>query len=138
MPPCAPDTPTSADAPLDRILSLEEGAAAGCVFCRIVRGELPSTVLYENDDAYVFADLHPAAPFHGLVVPRRHIPRLDACDASHEALLGRLMATVHETARARGLSDYRVIINNGPGAGQTVPHLHLHILGGAPLGERLV
>ena len=104
------------------------------IFGKIIRGELPATVVYEDDVCMAFRDLYPAAPMHILLIPRKPIPRL--CDASAEdqALLGHLMLTASKIAEQEGLGDkYRLVVNNGEGAGQTVFHLHLHIIGGRPL-----
>jgi histidine triad (HIT) family protein len=100
-----------------------------CVFCRIVRGELPSRRVYEDDDAVAFADIAPQAPTHVLIVPRRHVASLDELD--DPALAGRLLVRAAALAASLGLKGgYRVVVNTGPDGGQTVGHLHLHLLGG--------
>jgi histidine triad (HIT) family protein len=107
------------------------------VFARILRGEIPSDRVYEDDGFVAFRDIAPQAPTHIVLIPRGEPPTSPAgIDASHEALAGRMLRVAAEIARAQGLEDggYRLVINCGPGAGQTVPHLHLHILGGAQLG----
>lgn len=109
-----------------------------CVFCRIIRGELPSTKVYEDGGNVAFRDINPAAPVHVLVVPKRHVARLRECGDADRDLLADLMLAVGKVAAAENLDAYRLIINDGAGAGQTVFHLHAHILGGAELGEKLL
>jgi histidine triad (HIT) family protein len=104
------------------------------VFGRIVRGEAAAQIVYEDDRALAFRDIAPCAPVHVLVVPRQPIERLSTAAAGDEALLGHLLLVATRVARQQGLRDFRVVINDGPGAGQTVSHLHLHVLGGRPLG----
>ena len=102
-----------------------------CLFCRILDGSIPSTPVYQDDRCYAFADIGPQAPVHVLVVPRRHIDSLAQAGAGDPELLGHLLWVVAEIARAKGLSNgYRTVINTGPDGGQTVDHLHLHLLGG--------
>ncbi|MCT7360247.1 MAG: histidine triad nucleotide-binding protein [Thalassobium sp.] len=104
------------------------------IFGKIIRGELPATVVYEDDVCMAFRDLYPAAPMHILLIPRKPIPRLCDATAEDQALLGHLMLTASKIAEQEGLGDkYRLVVNNGEGAGQTVFHLHLHIIGGRPL-----
>lgn len=103
--------------------------SATCIFCRIVRGEIPSTMVAGNDAAVAFRDLDPKAPVHVLVVPRTHITSLD--DSPDKATLGELLALAAEVARQEGLArGYRVVLNTGSDGGQTVSHLHAHVLGG--------
>jgi histidine triad (HIT) family protein len=102
-----------------------------CLFCKIVEGSIPSTAVFQDEQSYAFADLHPQAPTHVLVVPREHIRSLHHADAHHKALLGHLMWVAAEIARSKGLGDgYRVVVNIGVQGGQTVDHIHLHVLGG--------
>ena len=102
-----------------------------CVFCSIVAGKIPSTPVYQDELVYAFPDLHPQAPVHVLIVPREHIRSLDDSDAEKRALLGHLLGSAVEVARQKGLgSGYRVVVNTGENGGQTVDHLHLHLLGG--------
>lgn len=103
--------------------------ADDCIFCRLVRGEIPATVVAESDSALAFRDVNPQAPVHVLVVPRRHVGSL--ADASVEDVAG-VVALVNEVARHEGVarSGYRTVINTGPEAGQSVAHLHAHLLGG--------
>ncbi|MEO7503197.1 MAG: histidine triad nucleotide-binding protein [Gemmatimonadaceae bacterium] len=101
-----------------------------CLFCRIVNGDIPADIVAESDDAIVFRDISPKAPSHLLVIPRRHIDSLDDADDREE--LGELLRFAAEVARDEGLADsgYRVVINTNEDGGQTVRHLHLHVLGG--------
>ena len=102
-----------------------------CVFCRIAAKELPAKLVYEDEAVVAFPDLNPRAPFHVLVVPRRHVERL--ADLDDEALAGKLTLAAARVARQAGQGDgFRVVVNNGAGAGQSVFHLHLHVLGGRP------
>jgi histidine triad (HIT) family protein len=102
-----------------------------CIFCRIVEGTIPSTAVYQDDLCYAFADLNPQAPVHILIVPREHIASLSETGFANAALLGHLMAAAAQIARTKHLDGgYRVVVNSGPDGGQTVDHLHLHVLGG--------
>lgn len=109
-----------------------------CIFCRIIRGEIPSTKVYEDDAFLVFKDINPAAPVHLLAIPKTHVARLSEAKPEHRDLLGNLLLTVGHVAREQELDSYRLIVNDGPGAGQTVFHLHAHILSGRELGEKLL
>jgi histidine triad (HIT) family protein len=104
----------------------------GCIFCRIADHQAPARVLFEDDEVMAFHDVAPRAPTHVLVIPRRHIASLAAAGAGDGALLGRLLLAVAEAARRTGVADtgYRVVTNCGARAGQSVLHLHLHLLGG--------
>jgi len=104
--------------------------AANCLFCRIVNGDIPADIVAEADDAIVFRDNNAQAPAHMLVIPRRHVESLDDVDDAAE--LGELLRLAAEVARDEGLADsgYRVVINTNDDGGQTVRHLHLHVLGG--------
>ena len=105
--------------------------AMSCLFCKIVDGSIPSTAVYQDDQCYAFADIHPHAPVHVLVVPRKHIASLADAQEEDQPLLGHLLWVAAEIARAKGLGNgYRVTVNNGEDGGQTVDHLHLHVLGG--------
>jgi histidine triad (HIT) family protein len=105
-----------------------------CLFCKIVAGEIPSTRVYEDNVCIAFNDLNPQAPTHVLVVPREHIDSLDKADAGQKEILGHLLLSAAEIARDKGFSDdgYRVVINTNSDGGQTVFHLHVHLLGGRP------
>ncbi len=104
-----------------------------CVFCRIVAKEIPAKVLYEDDAVLAFEDANPRAPLHALVVPRRHVARLAELD---DALLaGRLALAAARVAQEAGHGEnFRLVVNNGAAAGQSVFHVHYHVLGGRPLG----
>ena len=102
-----------------------------CLFCKIVNGSIPSSRVYEDEDCIAFADINPQAPTHLLVVPRKHIGSLADASQADTELLGYLLARAAEIARRKGLpKGYRVVINTGSDGGQTVDHLHLHLLGG--------
>jgi histidine triad (HIT) family protein len=102
-----------------------------CLFCRIVAKELPAEVVLDRDDVLAFRDVNPQAPTHVLVVPKEHLPSLEAVGAGHEPLLASLVDAVNEIARADGVDGgFRMVTNVGPAAGQSVDHLHLHVLGG--------
>jgi histidine triad (HIT) family protein len=107
---------------------------ADAIFGRIARGEAPAKLVYEDDRAVAFADIAPRAPTHILVIPRKPIERLSAAEAEDESLLGHLLLVAKRVAQEAGLEDYRLVVNDGAGAGQTVFHLHVHILGGRPFG----
>ena len=106
-----------------------------CIFCKIVAGEIPAAKIYEDDAAIAFRDINPQAPVHVLVIPRAHIASLDDAADSDEAELGRLVLAAARVARQEGLTEggYRTVVNTGAGAGQSVFHLHLHVLGGRRL-----
>ena len=109
-----------------------------CIFCRIVKGELPAKRIHEDDEFIVFPDIHPAAPVHLLMVPKEHFATLADARAKHEVLLGRMLLLAPRLAREQGATNgYRVVINNGPDGGQEVYHLHVHVLGGARPWKRL-
>ena len=103
-----------------------------CLFCKIANGQIPCQKVYEDEELLAFKDIHPAAPVHLLVIPKTHIVNLLEVDASHEALLGRMLALAPRLARENGADNgFRVVINTGPDGGQEVYHLHIHIMGGA-------
>ena len=103
-----------------------------CLFCKIVAGDIPADKVYEDGACVAFRDINPQAPTHILVVPREHIPRLDAVEEDHRTLLGHLLERVAHLAREQGLTNegFRTVVNCGPGAGQEVSHIHVHLLGG--------
>lgn len=106
-----------------------------CLFCKIAAGDIPATIVYENDHVVGFRDINPHAPVHVLMVPREHIPTLNALDDEHADLAGRLILAARDYAVAEGFAEdgYRVLMNCNAHAGQTVFHVHLHVLAGAPL-----
>ena len=106
-----------------------------CLFCKIVAGEIPSQKVFEDDLTYAFRDIHPQAPTHVLVVPRKHIGSLEETRAEDEEMLGYLHLVAARIASSEGLRNgFRTVINTGPDGGQTVDHLHVHLLGGRPMG----
>ena len=104
--------------------------ADSCLFCRIVAGEIPAKLVAETPECVAFRDINPQAPTHVLVIPREHVPSLS--EATDPALVGRLALLAADIARQEGIAEggYRTVINTGPDAGQTVFHIHLHLLGG--------
>ncbi|MDP1808221.1 MAG: histidine triad nucleotide-binding protein [Actinomycetota bacterium] len=103
-----------------------------CIFCRIATGKLASDIVYEDNDVIAFTDINPEAPTHLLVVPRRHIASLNTAEPADAELLGKAMLTAASLAKQRGLDGpgYRIVANTGKEAGQTVDHIHFHLLGG--------
>lgn len=106
-----------------------------CLFCKIADKQIPSKVLFEDDDVLAFHDIHPAAPTHVLVIPKSHVASLHDATPEHGALLGKLLLASRRAAEMSGLaaSGYRVVTNIGADAGQSVAHLHLHVIGGRAL-----
>jgi len=107
---------------------------ADSIFGRIARGELKADIVYEDDRALAFRDIDPQAPTHILVIPRKPIERLSAADSSDAPLLGHLLDVARKVASQEGLRDFRLVVNDGAGAGQSVFHLHVHVLGGRAFG----
>ena len=107
-----------------------------CVFCRIAAGEIPAKLVFSDDRAVAFRDLNPQAPTHILVIPREHVASIADAEARHEPLLGHLVLVAGELARREGVAEsgYRLVLNHGPEAGQSVFHIHLHLLGGRTFG----
>jgi histidine triad (HIT) family protein len=107
-----------------------------CLFCRIARGELGTRFLHEDEDVVAFADLHPQAPVHVLVIPRQHVTSLATSTPADDVLLGRVLAAVRKVAQQLGLdaAGYRTVLNSGEHAGQSVLHLHAHLLAGRAFG----
>jgi len=103
-----------------------------CLFCRIVDGDIPADVIYQSDVAIAFRDINPQAPTHVLIIPRRHVSTINDLNAGDEELVGNLVLAAKEIARQEGLAEngYRVVMNCGEEAGQSVFHMHLHLLGG--------
>lgn len=102
-----------------------------CIFCKIVAGEIPAERVYEDEHCIAFHDVNPAAPVHLLVIPKRHIESLDSLAPDDQALMGHIVTRIPEIARNQGLDKgYRTVVNTGPEGGQTVFHIHFHILGG--------
>jgi histidine triad (HIT) family protein len=111
------------------------GKEMDCIFCRIARGEVKSNILYQDDKAIAFPDINPKAPVHILLIPRKHIASVSDLTEADEQLVGHLFTVANKLAKEQGISNdgYRLVVNCGPHAGQVVPHLHLHILGGRQL-----
>ena len=105
-----------------------------CLFCKIAAGEIPADKVLEEDDLIAFRDIHAQAPTHLLVIPRAHIATLNDATAADEALLGRLLGACRRAAAAEKLGEYRIVNNCGESAGQSVFHIHMHVLGGRRLG----
>lgn len=101
-----------------------------CVFCKIAAGEIPSEAIYEDENLIAFNDLDPQAPIHFLVIPKKHITSLATLDEADSALISQIMLTIAKLAKENGLEGYRVVTNIGEEGGQSVPHLHFHVLGG--------
>ena len=106
-----------------------------CIFCKIIEGKLPARKVYEDDQVVAFRDINPQAPTHVLLVPRRHLPRIAEAGAGDQSLLGHLLLKAAAVAAKLGLDQtgFRLVINNGRDGGESVPHLHVHILGGRPM-----
>ncbi len=111
-----------------------------CLFCKIIRGEIPSKKVYENEFVYAFHDINPVAPVHVIVVPKSHIESANAVDKNNSESIKHIFEAIPEMADILGVKDdgYRVITNIGENGGQTIKHLHFHIIGGKKLGEKLV
>ena len=106
-----------------------------CLFCKIGSGQIPAKVVLQDDEVLAFDDVNPQAPVHVLVIPKRHVAALNEAGAGDQALLGRLLEAAALVARKKGIAEagYRVVANTGRDGGQTVFHLHLHVLGGRPM-----
>ena len=105
-----------------------------CLFCKIIAGDIPSTKVYEDETVFAFRDINPQAPTHILVIPKNHISGCNGVTADNSAVVAHIFEVIPQIAQAEGLANgYRVVSNCGADAGQTVPHLHFHILGGKPL-----
>lgn len=110
-----------------------------CIFCNIIEGEIPSTKVYEDELCLAFRDINPLAPTHILVVPKTHIESCAVLNEEHEALIGHIFTVISNIAREQHLDNgFRVVSNAGLEAGQTVPHLHFHILAGRPMSAKMV
>ena len=107
----------------------------GCIFCKIVAGQAPAAILYRDELAVAFRDIHPVGPTHVLVVPNRHIVSVNDLTPGEESLVGHLVFIAGQIARQEGIdqSGFRLILNTGPDSGQAVFHLHLHVIGGRPM-----
>lgn len=101
-----------------------------CLFCKIISGTIPSDKVYEDDNYYAFNDINPQAPTHFLVVAKKHIDKISSLEDGDQALIGGLFHVAASICRQKSIEDYRLVINNGAGVGQTVFHIHLHVLAG--------
>ena len=110
-----------------------------CIFCRIVKGEIPSSKVFEDENVMAFDDIHPMAPVHVIIIPKTHIPTLLDLKPAHAALLGSLSRAVQEIARLKGIdkSGFRTVVNTNKEGGQIIFHLHVHVLGGRQLEDGL-
>ncbi len=110
--------------------------SADCIFCKIVSGEIPGSVVLKQDDITAFRDINPQAPVHVLVIPNEHVTNTLDLRPEHDALVGRLTRAAVDVARQEGIdeSGYRLVVNTGPDALNAVPHLHIHVVGGRKLG----
>ena len=106
-----------------------------CIFCKIAAGQIPSKKVYEDEQILAFYDIEPKAPVHVLVIPKTHIAGAAAITAENAAVVAHIFATIPQIAETLGITDFRVVTNNGADAGQTVHHLHIHLLGGEALGD---
>lgn len=108
-----------------------------CLFCKMVSKEIPTTIVYEDEDVLAFNDIAPKAPVHVLIIPKKHIESLAAATAEDERILGKLQMVAHKLAKDLGIAEtgYRVLTNSGKDSGQVVFHLHYHLVGGKTLGD---
>ena len=107
-----------------------------CIFCKIIRGEIPSKKVFEDEDIFAFDDINPQAPVHTLVIPKKHITDINSLDSSSTIILSSIFLAIKKIAEIKCINEsgYRIILNNGKDGGQEVPHLHFHILGGKEIG----
>ena len=110
-----------------------------CLFCKIIKGEIPSTKVYEDDEILAFRDIHPVAPVHILVIPKKHISILTDLKQEDEAVVGKIYSVINKIAKQENIFEkgFRVIVNCGEDGGQEVKHLHFHLIGGKKLGTKL-
>lgn len=105
-----------------------------CIFCKIIKGEIPAEKLLETEDLIAFRDINPQAPTHIIIIPKRHIDRIENLTQDDSLLMGKLITSARELAKSESLAKgYRLVFNNGADGGQEVEHLHLHLLGGRPM-----
>ena len=108
-----------------------------CLFCKIVAGEIPSAKVYEDDRILAFKDIAPAAPVHVLFIPKQHLAGVRDINADNADVVAHIFSVIPQVAKELGITDYRVVSNNGPDACQSVQHLHFHLLGGKKLSENM-
>ena len=111
-----------------------------CIFCKIIKGEIPSSKVYEDEEILAFNDINPAAPIHVLVIPKKHIESLAHMEEGDEKIVGKIYKVINEIAEKQRFKEkgYRVIVNCGKDGGQEVGHLHFHLLAGTQFGEKIV
>lgn len=111
-----------------------------CIFCKIIKGEIPSAKVYEDEEIFAFNDINPAAPIHVLVIPKKHITSLATMEDGDEKIISKIYKVINQIAEEQGFKEkgYRVIVNCGKEGGQEVGHLHFHLLAGKQLGEKIV
>ena len=111
-----------------------------CLFCKIIKGEIPSQKVYEDEEILAFKDINPAAPVHILVIPKKHIDSIAKMEKEDEVLVGKIYTVINKIAEEQGVKEdgFRVIVNCGKNGGQEVMHLHFHLLAGTKLGEKIV
>jgi histidine triad (HIT) family protein len=107
--------------------------AEDCLFCKIIQGDIPADKLYEDDDVLAFRDIAPVAPLHFLVIPKKHISGPSGVAEEDEQVIGKMMRIGNQVAREEGIEQFRLVLNNGEEAGQTVFHIHMHVIGGRSL-----
>lgn len=117
------------------IFQLIGGMAMDCLFCKIIAGEIPCKKAYEDDDVLAFYDIHPAAPVHILIIPKAHIGGAAEITGENSGVVSWCFEAANRIAQALDIKDFRIVTNNGPAAGQTVGHLHFHLLAGRALGQ---
>ncbi len=111
-----------------------------CIFCKIIKGEIPSTKIYEDDEILAFNDINPIAPIHILIIPKKHIQSTNEITQEDELTIGKIHTTIAKIAKEKGIAEkgYRIITNCGEDAGQEVKHLHFHLIGGTKLGTKII
>lgn len=111
-----------------------------CIFCKIIKKEIPSDIVYEDDEIIGFKDINPAAPIHILVIPKKHIPSLVHLQKEDENVVGKIYSVINKIAEEQGVKEkgFRIIVNCGKDGGQEVGHLHFHLLAGKQLGEKII
>ena len=110
-----------------------------CIFCQIVAGKIPSEIIYQDEELIAFRDINPQAPTHLLIIPRKHIPSLAQLSQAELPLMGRMVTVANKLAQEEGITEtgYRLVVNYGEWGGQVVPHLHMHLLGGRRLSDKI-
>ena len=110
-----------------------------CIFCKIIKGEIPSKKVYEDEDVLAFHDINPAAPIHILVIPKKHISYVTELEKEDEILVGKIYSVINKIAKGENINEngFRIVVNCKEDGGQEVPHLHFHIIGGKKLGTKI-